>query len=127
MNKLLIALAFAIACSGLAYGAGRFSPALSGPTVIAGALTRDGHVMEGSGFVSRHIGTGEYEIRLSPSAFQGCGALVVTPISNENHLDDIIAVARQQIGCAPVFRVTITFTTEGTGTDHPFQFILASE
>jgi hypothetical protein len=129
MNRfipVLIGLVIAVAgqaSAGSIFKVGR-PPSESG-SIGSGEIRADGSIKRGSGFTSRRVGFGQYEITFENGYFPGgCAAMTVGSAGTQGWHPFIASVT--QHGCG-TFNITLWYPNQQSTTDHRFQFVAISE
>jgi hypothetical protein len=125
---ILVAIGLAIVVAGQASAGSIIKyvrpPSESG-SIGSGEIRADGSIKRGSGFTSRRVGFGQYEITFENGYFPGgCAAMTVGSAGTQDWHPFIGSVT--QPGCG-TFHITLWFPNQAGTTDHRFQFVAISE
>ena len=114
-----LAIGIAVIAPASASSFGGMSPNAT-PMVLAGEVNDYGVPVAGSGFTSRRISRGNYEIEFENGRMRGCDAMVA---SAENEYE---IATPTQVGCGRKFFVVIGNATGGL-EDSGFHFVAVQE
>ena len=120
MKNFLFGLAIGIAVTAPASASSYFAVAPNGaaPAVVAGEVNSYGVPIGGSGFTSKRLSQGNYEIEFENGRIRGCVAMVASPES----LYD--TATTNQVNCSRKFYVIVG---DGAPKDSNFHFIAVVE
>jgi hypothetical protein len=129
MNRFIpIVIGLAIAVAGQASAGSGFKyirpPSESG-SIGSGEIRADGSRHRGSGFTSRRVGVGQYEITFQNGYFPGGRAAMTVGSAGTQEWHPFVASVTQH-DCG-TFHITLWYANQGFTTDHRFQFVAIGE
>jgi hypothetical protein len=121
VNRIIIlGVALAIAAAGQAAAAGyRYFGTSQTAVVVSGAVSSDGTILRGTGFVAKRIGIGTYTVTFAKGVFpNGCPAAMT--VTDATYIADPPVAQVYQTSCSRKLQVSFR---AGGFVDTPFMFV----